>query len=249
MIVLKSDREIALIRNACKIVGEILRVLGEEICEGMTTLDLDKRAQEIMKKRGGIPSFLGYRGFPAHICTSINQEVVHGIPDTSRVIKEGDIVGVDVGVQVEGYHGDAARTFAVGSISHEIQRLLDITRESLDKGIEQFREGGRLSDIGHAVQSHAEGAGFSVVRQFVGHGIGRDLHEDPQVPNYGKPGRGPRLTTGMTLAIEPMINMGSPEVEVLDDEWTVVTRDQSLSAHFEDTIALTDHGAEVMTNA
>jgi methionyl aminopeptidase len=248
VIILKTARELELIRKASAIVREILEVIEREVKPGMTTLQLDARAEEIMKKRGGYPAFKGYRGFPAHICASVNEEVVHGIP-SDRVLEEGDIVGIDVGVRVEGYHGDAARTFPVGKISKTARHLLDTTREALLKGIEQFYVGARLSDIGHAVQSYAEERGYSVVRDYVGHGIGREMHEDPQVPNYGKPGHGPRLVEGMALAIEPMLNKGTEQVSLKSDQWTVVTQDGSLSAHFEDTTALTEHGTEVMTNA
>ncbi|MBI2871534.1 MAG: type I methionyl aminopeptidase [Candidatus Omnitrophica bacterium] len=248
MILLKSERELELIRRACGIVRELLERLAGQIRPGIRTLDLDMKAYEIIKTRGGESAFKGYRGFPAHICTSVNEEVVHGIPGERR-LEEGDIVGVDVGVRVEGYHGDAARTFAVGKIGKSAQLLIEVTRESLREGIGRFRAGGRLSDIGAAVQGYVEAHEFSVVREFVGHGIGRDLHEDPQVPNFGEPGTGPRLVEGMTLAIEPMVNMGKPDVRVLEDQWTVVTCDGMLSAHFEDTVALTERGTEVLTNA
>ena len=248
MIILKSARELDLMRRASRIVREVLETLGREIRPGVTTRELDERAYEIIQRMGAEAAFKGYRGYPAHICTSVNDEVVHGIPGERR-LEEGDVVGIDVGARVEGYHGDAARTFPVGEISRKAQELLDATRESLEKGLEQFRVGGRLSDIGHAVQTYVEARGYSVVRDYVGHGIGRAMHEDPQVPNFGKPGLGPRLVEGMALAIEPMVNTGGHQVQVNSDEWTVVTCDGKLSAHFEDTVALTEHGMEVLTNA
>ncbi len=246
MIVLKSNEEIEKMAKASKIVAEVLFALKEMIKPGVTTLDLDKIAEEKIRGLGAVPAFKGYRGFPATVCTSINEEVVHGIP-SSRSLEEGDIIGLDLGAVWEGYYGDSAITLPVGQIEQKIQGLLDVTRESLFEGIKKIQKDGRVSDISHAVQTHIEMAGFSVVRDFVGHGIGKNLHEEPQVPNYGKPDTGPRLKVGMVLAIEPMVNMGNPQVRVLDDHWTVVTEDKSLSAHFEHTIALTELGPRILT--
>ncbi len=247
MIVLKSEAEIATMAQAGRIVAEVLQRLQTMIRPGLTTQELDREAEQLIRKRGAVPAFKGYRDFPATLCVSVNDEVVHGIPASNRVLKEGDIVGLDLGAIVDGYYGDAAVTVAVGQVLPAAQRLIEVTRDSLRRGIEQIREGGRLSDISHAVQSHVESFGYSVVRDFVGHGIGRKLHEEPQVPNFGSPGCGPRLRIGMVLAIEPMVNLGGPEVRVLQDEWTAVTADGSLSAHFEHTVALTEAGAVVLT--
>lgn len=247
MIILKSPEEIDKIRKASKIVGEILQELQSLVVPGVTTRDLDRKAEEWMKKKGAKPAFKGYRDYPAVLCTSVNEEVVHGIPSTRRVLKEGDIVGIDCGVVIEGFFGDSAKTFSVGKIDQEAQRLLQVTEESLHLGIQRMVVGNRMNDIGWAVQSHAEQAGFSVVRDFVGHGVGRDLHEDPQVPNFGDPHTGIRLTAGMVLAIEPMVNVGVKEVKILEDGWTAVTVDGKRSAHFEHTIALTEKGFEVLS--
>jgi methionyl aminopeptidase len=244
--VLKSDRELALMREAGRIVAETLARLEKMVQPGITTKELDQAAENYILKRGAYPSFKGYRGFPASICASVNQEVVHGLPGL-RKLAEGDIISIDIGAEFQGYHGDAAITVPVGRVTPEVERLLRVTREALWLGIEQARAGRRLSDISHAIQSHVERNGFSVVREFVGHGIGRTMHEEPQVPNYGRPGRGPRLVPGMTLAIEPMVNLGGPEVTVLADGWTVVTRDGSYSAHFEHTVAVTKEGPQVLT--
>jgi len=246
MIILKSNEEIEKMTKASKIVAEVLFVLKEMIKPGVTTLDLDKIAEEKIRGFGAVPAFKGYRGFPATVCTSINEEVVHGIPST-RSLEEGDIIGLDLGAVWEGYYGDSAITFPVGQIEQKVQGLLDVTRESLFEGIKKIQKDGRVSDISHAVQTHIEKAGFSVVRDFVGHGIGKNLHEEPQIPNYGKPDTGPRLKVGMVLAVEPMVNMGNHQVRVLDDHWTVVTEDKSLSAHFEHTIALTELGPKILT--
>jgi len=246
MIIIKSNDEIARMRKPNRIVAELLDYLEGMIHPGMTTKELDTRAEEFIVKHGGRPAFKGYHGFPATICASINEEVVHGIPGKRR-LKEGDIVGIDLGVIFDGFYGDAAKTFAVGKIDRQAQRLLEVTEASLYKGIEQAIPGNRLYDISHAVQVHAEGAGFSVVRDFVGHGIGRELHEEPQVPNYGPPHQGPKLEAGMTIAIEPMINEGTWQVKVLKDGWTVVTADGRRSAHFEHTIAITENGPEILT--
>lgn len=246
MIVLKSPDEIEKMAKAGRIVAEVLLKLGEAVVPGITTDDLDRMANEWIKKKGAIPTFVGYRGYPKSICTSVNEEVVHGIPG-NRVLAEGDIIGIDCGVTCEGFVGDSARTLPVGKVSDEALRLMRVTEECLAKAIECVREGKRLGDIGHAVQRHAEGEGFSVVRDFVGHGIGRVMHEDPQVPNYGEAGTGPRIKMGMVLAIEPMVNAGGHEVQVLDDKWTVVTKDRRLSAHFEHTVACTDKGPRILT--
>ena len=241
MIILKTSEEIELIARASKVVAESQAVLIKEIRPGITTLQLDQLAEECIRDRGGIPAFKGYRNFPKTLCASINDQVVHGIP-SDRVLIEGDIIGLDLGAIVGGFYGDAAVTVSVGNVSPEIARLLTVTKEALEKGISQAVVGNRLSDISHAIQSHVETAGYSVVRDFVGHGIGRQLHEEPQVPNYGRPGQGPRLRVGMVLAIEPMVNMGGYAVRVLDDGWTAVTCDRSLSAHFEHTVAIQPSG-------
>ena len=248
MIELKSAREIGLMRRAGHILAEVMERLGLSVKPGMSTLEIDEDVEEFIRAKGAIPAFKGYRGFPATVCISINDEVVHGIPSAHRRIKEGDIVGLDLGCIVEGYYADSAFTLAVGDVPPQVQKLLDVTRESLDRAIDECRPGRRLSDVSHAVQSHVEAGGFAVVRAFVGHGIGRALHEDPQVPNFGDPGRGPQLRPGMVLAIEPMVTMGSWEVRILDDGWTAVTRDGSLAAHFEHTIAITDAEPEVLTS-
>ena len=247
---LKSKEDLECMRRAGQIVAEVLQRLQDEVKPGVTTLDLDRIAEEMTRKRGAVPAFKGYRVgtrvFPASLCVSINEEVVHGIP-ASRALKEGDIVGLDFGVSVEGYFGDAAVTLPVGKISPEARHLLDATRGSLWQGIRTINVGSRLGDLSHAIQSYAEGAGLSVVREFVGHGIGRRLHEEPQVPNFGEPGRGRLLREGMVLAIEPMLNLGEPGVMVKDDGWTAVTRDGSLSAHFEHSVAITAEGPVVLT--
>ncbi len=246
MVILKAPWEIELIRKSCRVVAEILAELKGRVRPGITTRELDRVAEEMLRARGATAAFKGYRGYPCALCTSVNEVVVHGIPST-RVLREGDIIGLDFGAVVEGYYGDAAVTVPVGGVSEEAARLMRVTEESLWRGIAAAQEGTRLSDISHAVQSHAEGHGYSVVRVFVGHGVGRALHEEPQVPNYGSPGHGPLLKCGMVLAIEPMVNRGSPEVTILQDKWTAVSRDGSLSAHFEHTIALTEKGTEVLT--
>lgn len=249
MIILKTPQEIALIERASRVVALTIALLREQVKPGVTTADLDRLAEEFITGEGAVPAFKGYRGYPATLCTSVNEEVVHGIPSSRRRLEEGDIIGIDVGAIVEGYYGDAAVTLPVGRISDEAARLIRVTEASLAAGLAQVRAGNRLSDISHAVQTVAEDAGYSVVTDFVGHGIGRNLHEDPQVPNFGKPGEGPRLKEGLVLAIEPMVNVGGHEVEVLSDRWTVVTRDKSLSAHFEHTIAITPDGPKVLTRA
>jgi methionyl aminopeptidase len=248
MIKLKSAREIQLMREAGKIVGEVLLEMERSIKAGITTAMLNKIAEKLIRRHGAEPAFLGYNNFPASICTSVNNEVVHGIPGLRR-LEEGDIISIDVGVRLKGYYGDAAATFAVGKISAQAQKLIDVTRGSLQKAIETMQPGKRLSDISHAVQAYVEKNHFSVVRNYVGHGIGQEMHEEPQVPNFGLAGRGPLLEPGIVLAIEPMVNIGSWEVKVLKDQWTVVTVDSSLSAHFEHTVALADNGPEVLTSS
>ena len=247
MIVLKTNRELSLMREACRISAGALRVAGEAVQPGVTTEEIDRIAYEYIIKQGAKPNFLNYNGFPATACISINDEVIHGIPSKKRVIKEGDIVSIDLGAVLDGYNGDNAATFAAGKISPEAERLINTTRESLYKGIEAAVAGGRIGDISSAVQKYCEERGFSVVRDFVGHGIGAKLHEDPSVPNYGTPGRGVRPLPGMTLAIEPMINMGGYEVRQLSDGWTIKTKDGGLSAHFEHTVAITADGPKILT--
>ena len=248
MIELKSAREIGLMRRAGHILADVVARLRGSVKAGMSTLQIDEDVEDFIRSQGARPAFKGYRGFPATVCISINEEVVHGIPSAHRRIEEGDIVGLDLGCIVDGYYADCAVTLAVGEVPSRVRELLDATRESLEAGIVECRPGRRLSDVSHAIQSHVERHGFSVVRAFVGHGIGRALHEEPQVPNFGDPGRGPQLKPGMVLAIEPMVTMGSWEVRILDDGWTAVTRDGSLAAHFEHTIAVTESGPEVLTS-
>jgi methionyl aminopeptidase len=246
MIILKSDREIEKISVACRVVVGALKKLKKEIKAGITTEELDKIAEEYILSKGAKPAFKGYRGYPATLCTSINEEVVHGIPSKRR-LAEGDIVSLDLGAIHEGYYGDAALTIGVGKISREAERLVKVTEESLYKGIEEAQPGKRLGDISWAIQSHVESAGFSVVFDFVGHGIGKNLHEEPQVPNFGSSGQGPRLKEGMVFAIEPMVNMGGAATRILDDNWTAVTKDGSLSAHSEHTVAITGKGPMILT--
>jgi methionyl aminopeptidase len=234
-------------REAGRLVGEVLTELAAHVAPGVTTADLDELAERRILRAGATPAFKGYHGYPATICASVNEEVIHGIPSGRRVLNEGDVISIDVGASLDGYFGDSAITLAVGKVSEEAAMLLRVTDESLYKAIEAVKPGGRISDIGHAVQKHVEAYGFSVVREFVGHGIGQKMHEEPQVPNYGEPGRGPRLTEGMVLAIEPMVNAGKPAVKVLADGWTAVTRDGSLSAHFEHTVAVTADGPWILT--
>ena len=247
MIVCRSQAEIARMRVANQLVADVLAELEADVAPGVTTADLDRLAERLVKDAGAEPAFKGYRGYPATLCASVNEEVVHGIPSTSRKLREGDIVSLDIGVKVSGFYGDAAVTVPVGHVPEETTTLLRVTNESLERAIAQVRVGGRLSDIGHAVQEWVEAHGFSIVREFVGHGIGERLHEDPQIPNYGPPGRGPKLAEGMVLAIEPMVAMGRPETRVLGDGWTAVTRDGSLAAHFEHTVAVTSDGPLVLT--
>lgn len=247
MIVLKTKKELELMREACRISAMALKVAGEAVEPGVSTAEIDKIAYDYIISQGAVPNFLNYAGYPATACISINNQVIHGIPDRKTVIKQGDIVSIDLGAQIDGFNGDNAATFAAGDISSQAQRLCDVTKECLVRGIHACVAGGRLGDIGYAVQSYAEQNGFSVVRDFVGHGVGRKLHEDPSVPNFGRQGRGLRILPGMTLAIEPMINEGDYGVRQLSDGWTVVTRDGKLSAHFEHTVAVTDSGTIVLT--
>jgi methionyl aminopeptidase len=248
VIVCKSPAELEKMRAANALVAEVLGELAVMVAPGVSSLDLDAAAEKMVRAAGAEPAFKGYRGFPNTLCTSVNEQVIHGIPSKTPLV-EGDIISIDMGVRMGGFYGDSAVTVPVGRISDEAARLLRVTQESLEKGIEQVRLGGRVSDIGHAIQQHVEAAGFSVVREFVGHGIGASLHEEPQIANYGDPGRGPRLAEGMTLAIEPMVNAGKPGVKMLSDGWTAVTRDGSLSAHFEHTVAVTKNGPLVLTRA
>ena len=246
MISVKNKRELQAMREACVISARALKLAGEAVQPGVTTAEIDREIRRYIESTGAKPSFLGYGGFPASACISVNNVVIHGIPD-KRVIKAGDIVSVDVGAFYNGYHGDNAATFAAGEVSSEAQALMDATRESLYEGIKAAAAGNRIGDIGAAVQRYVEVRGYSVVRQFVGHGVGATLHEDPSVPNFGTPGRGPRLLPGMTLAIEPMVNAGVSEVKILGDGWTTVTADGRLSAHFEHTIAITPDGPVILT--
>jgi len=249
VILLKSPRELEHMRAAGRILAEVKVLLQKLVKPGISTKEIDAEAEALIVSRGAVSAFKGYRGYPATVCASINEEVVHGIPSPKRKLKDGDIIGLDMGCIVEGYYGDCAVTLPVGTVPARVRELIDVTRESLDKAIVQCRVGNRIGDISHAVQTHCESHGFGVVRSFVGHGIGRALHEEPQVPNFGDAGRGPVLKAGMVLAIEPMVTMGSWEVQVLEDGWTAVTVDGSMAAHFEDTIAITDDGPDVLTRA
>ena len=246
MIICKTPREIDIMREAGRIVALAHQEVQKHIKPGVTTKQLDKIVEDVIRSQGAIPSFKGYHGFPASICASVNDELVHGIPG-HRVLKDGDIISIDIGAKYNGYHGDSAWTYPVGTISDEAQRLLDVTKQSLFVGLEQAKAGNRLSDISHAIQVYVESHNFSIVREYAGHGVGQDLHEDPSIPHYGPPGRGPRLKTGMTLAIEPMVNYGERYVRTLADNWTVVTRDKALCAHFEHTVVITDNGYEILT--
>jgi len=248
VIVCRSAAEIGKLRAANRFVAQVLAELEAAVAPGVTTADLDRMAERLVRDGGAVPAFKGYRGFPATLCASVNEEVVHGIPSAARVLKDGDIVSLDVGVKLDGYFGDSAVTVAVGRVPEPVAQLLRVTREALDRAIEQVRVGGRLSDIGHAVQQWVERHGFAVVREFVGHGIGEALHEDPQIPNYGPPGRGPKLAAGMALAIEPMVAMGRADTRVLSDGWTAVTKDGSLAAHFEHTVVVAPEGPLVLTS-
>ena len=246
MITIKSAREVELMRRAGKITAAARALAGEMVKPGVTTQEIDRAVCRFIRSQGAEPSFLNYNGYPASVCISVNDEVIHGIPG-KRVLREGDIVSVDVGAYIGGYHGDCAATYACGKISEEAQRLIDVTRQSFFEGIKYAREGGRLSDVSHAIEEYVEGNGFSVVREYVGHGIGRNMHESPEVPNFGAPGHGPRLLRGMTIAVEPMVNAGGAAVRVMPDGWTVRTQDGSLAAHYENTILITDGEAELLT--
>jgi methionyl aminopeptidase len=248
VIILKSSDELLAMRRAGLVVARAHELVREMVRPGVTTLQIDQAVEEFLRKENAIPAFKGYHGYPATICASVNEVVVHGIPSSDVVLEEGSIIGVDIGAFVDGFCGDSAWTYPVGEVSEEVKTLLKVGEEALYSGIAQAVVGNRLSDISYAVQQYAESFGFSVVRDFVGHGIGRKMHEDPPVPNFGPPGRGPRLKAGMTLAIEPMINAGGYEVEVLEDNWTAVTRDGSWSVHFEHTVAITDDGPQVLTS-
>jgi methionyl aminopeptidase len=247
MIVCRSAAELRRLREVNQLVGQVLEHLREAVAPGVTTEDLDALAEREIRAGGAVPAFKGYKGYPSTICASVNEQVVHGIPSPRTVLRDGDIISIDLGAKMGGFYGDSAVTVAVGEISPRASELLRVTEESLWKGIAAVRAGARVSDIGHAVQAHVERFGFSVVREFVGHGIGSELHEEPQIPNYGEPGRGPRLAEGMVLAIEPMVNMGDPGVKVLRDGWTAITSDRSLSAHFEHSVAVTADGADVLS--
>ncbi|WP_102264868.1 type I methionyl aminopeptidase [Mesobacillus jeotgali] len=248
MIVCKTSREIEIMREAGRIVAMTHQELKKHIAPGITTKELDAIAEGFIRKQGATPSFKGYNGFRGSICASVNNELVHGIPG-ERVLNEGDIISIDIGAKYNGYHGDSAWTYPVGKIDEEAQRLLDVTEESLFRGLKEAKPGERLSNISHAIQTYVESEGFSIVREYVGHGIGQELHEDPQIPHYGPPNRGPRLKPGMVLCIEPMVNAGSRYVNTLADDWTVVTVDGKMCAHFEHTIAITETGFEILTKA
>ncbi len=247
MIIVKSQSEIQNIAAACRIVAEILEALKTFVMFGISTAEIENYVDREIRKRGAIPAFKGYRGYPSSVCISVNEQVVHGIPSRAVKLGNGDIVSIDLGVILDGFYGDAAITVPIGNISPDASRLIRVTEEAFYKGIEKATAGNRVSDISAAIQEHVESNGFSVVRAFVGHGIGRSLHEEPQVPNFGKPGQGSRLKEGMTLAVEPMVNVGGPDVKILDDGWTAVTTDGSLSAHYEHTIAITKNGPEILT--
>lgn len=247
MVVIKSSRELEKMKEACRISANALRIAGKAVQPGVSTLEIDRAVKKYIEKAGAVPSFLGYGGFPASACVSVNNVVIHGIPGKKQILREGDIVSVDVGAFLEGFHGDNAYTFKCGKVSPEAEALLEATQNSLFEGIKAAKAGNRVGDIGSAVQRYVEARGYSVVRDFVGHGVGAKLHEDPSVPNYGTPGRGVRLIPGMTIAIEPMVNAGGYEVRVLPDKWTTVTADGSLAAHFEHTIAITADGPKILT--
>ena len=246
MIAIKNERELALMRKACKITAAARALAGEMVRPGVSTKQIDKAVHDFIVSQGAQPSFLGYHGFPGSICASVNNTVIHGIPG-GYTLKEGDIVSIDVGAYYQGFHGDCAATYACGAISAEAQKLIDVTKQSFFEGIRFATRGHRVSDISHAIQTYVESNGFSVVRSFVGHGVGAQLHEEPEVPNFGKPGRGPRLVPGMTIAVEPMVNAGVYDVRVLKDGWTTVTADGKLSAHYENTVLITDGEPEILT--
>lgn len=246
MIAVKSDRELEVMRKACQITAAARKLAGDMIRPGITTREIDKAVHHFILSQGAKPSFLGLYDYPASVCISVNEEIIHGIP-SRRKLQEGDIVSIDVGAYYHGFHGDCAATYPCGKVSEEAQRLIDVTRQSFFEGIRFARQGSRVSDISHAVQTYAESFGYGVVRDYVGHGVGEKMHEEPEVPNYGAPGRGPRLIRGMTIAVEPMITQGTYEVRVLNDGWTVVTRDGKLSAHYENTVLITDGEPEILT--
>lgn len=246
MIILKSDREIDYMRDAGKIVAQTLVEIKNAVKPGISTLELDEIAERYIRSAGAVPAFKGYGGFPGTICASVNEEIVHGIPGL-RKLKNGDNISIDVGAVINGFNGDSAKTFPIGEVSAEMQKLLEVTEQALYQGVEKAMDGNHLGDISNAVQTHGESYGYKIVRDYVGHGIDKKMHEDPQIPNYGSAGRGPRLKSGMTLAIEPMINLGTHEVKTLEDEWTVITKDRKPSAHFEHTIAITDGTPEILT--
>jgi methionyl aminopeptidase len=248
MIICKTPREIEIMKEAGRIVALTHHELQKHIQPGISTKELDSIAEQFIKGHGAFPSFKGYNGFPGSICASVNEQLVHGIPN-DKALKNGDIISIDIGAKYNGYHGDSAWTYAVGEISEEDQKLLDVTENSLFEGLKQVKAGVRLSDVSHAIQILVESQGFSVVREYVGHGVGQELHEDPQIPHYGPPGKGPRLKTGMVLAIEPMVNAGSRYVQTLEDNWTVITTDKKNCAHFEHTVVVTDTGFEILTQA
>ena len=247
MIHLKTKKQIELMREACRITKGMLDIVEKHIKPGISTLELDKVAEDYCRSQGAIPSFKGYGGFPGSICASVNEIVVHGIPSSEVILKEGDIISIDCGAYIRGFNGDAARTFAVGKISPEKQKLIDVTKQSFFEGIKDLKVGDHIGDIGERVQKYAESFGYSVVREMVGHGIGKEMHEDPQVPNYGHKGYGPKIENGLCIAIEPMINMGKKEIVIEEDGWTTRTRDRRPSAHYENTIAITDDGIEILT--
>jgi methionyl aminopeptidase len=247
MIRIHDAESVARIRQSARIVARCLGMMKTRVRAGVTTLELDRLAEEFIRAEGGEPAFKGYRGFPGSICASINEEVVHGIPSAARVLRDGDVISIDIGVRKDGFYGDAARTFPVGEISPEAARLLEATERALQRGIEQARPGNRLTDISHAVEREVRRGGYGVVKALVGHGIGRELHEEPQIPNYGPPGQGPSIRAGMVFAIEPMVNEGTGDVITLPDEWTVVTADRKLSAHFEHTVAVRENGPEILS--
>ena len=247
MITIKSAKQVEKMRKACQITKEALELIEKNIRPGVSTKQLDKIAHDFIISKGAKPNFLNYNGFPASICASVNDEVVHGIPDKNTILKEGDIISVDMGTVLDGWHSDAARTFPVGKISDEAQKLIDVTKECFYEGIKYLKHGAKLGDVSAAIQQHAEKHGYGVVRDLVGHGVGQSLHEDPSVPNFGKAGHGVKLAAGMTLAIEPMINEGTYKVELLDNDWTVVTADGKLSAHYENTVLVTKDGCEILT--
>jgi methionyl aminopeptidase len=248
MVILKAPWEIERLRVSNQVVARALDALARAVKPGITTRELDRMAEDLLRREGAAPAFKGYRGYPFALCASVNEEVVHGMP-SGRALREGDIVSLDLGAIVDGYYGDGAVTVPVGSIPAVAERLLRVTVDALERGVKAAQRGARLGNISHAVQTHVERHGYSVVRTFVGHGIGKQLHEEPQIPNFGPPGRGPVLLPGMVLAIEPMVNAGGPDVEILADRWTAVTADRSLSAHFEHTVAITENGTEVLTRA